>query len=170
MTAHGFMLILHISIEIGRCHEARFNVVVPLNLEVLHYRRMDLLREDRRSHLDTTIEVARHKVGTEDIALRLTAIVADYESCVFEEFIDNAAHLDIFAKSLDSRIEATSTSHQEFDPNSLARGFVEEFDHVDIGQGVELAVEICFLPTLGLLDLALEDALDLVAHVIGRQD
>src|SRR5207237_8719148 len=99
---------------------------------------VQLLVLDRRDHLDTTVEVARHPVGRSKIHLLIAVIREIEDSRVLEKAPDDAYHTDLVADTWDSRSQATDAADDQIDVHAGLRRIVQVLNDFSVDERIHL--------------------------------
>ena len=84
----------------------------------MHDLRLDLFILYRKNNLYTTVQISRHPVCASHIKLFNSAIIKIKDTAVFQEIAYNRTHMDIFADSRNTGLQAADSTDHQFHLNS----------------------------------------------------
>ena len=87
-------------------------------------------------HLDTFVEVPRHRVGAAQINFAFSAIAKYENPAVLEESADDAAHAYPAADAAQSRPKRAGSSHDQFNVDAGLRRAIKRLDDVLVQQRI----------------------------------
>ena len=149
-------------------HVARFHCVGKVGGEDLVAEMADQFGfADGEDYLDSAVQVSRHQVGAAEIDLFLARIAEIVDSAVLEEAAHDAGYLDVFAYAFDSGAQAADPTHQQINLHASLRCFIEQADGALVDQGVHLENQVPTLASALMLDLALDQAFQLLSQING---
>ena len=110
-------------------------------------------------------EVAGHPIGAGEIDLFVAAVMKNINAGMFQVAIHNADAADILRHTFYSGDRAAYSPRDKADPHSGIACFIKFMHHLRIFKTIELAEDRRFFPLAGILDLAVNHLLKLLAHI-----
>jgi len=92
--------------------------------------------ENREDDLDAAVEVAGHEIGAAEKNEWIPPIGEDIDAAMFEETVDDASDLDVFAQPWDTGAEAADPADEELDGDSFLGASVKRLDDLRVDEGV----------------------------------